>query len=195
MPERRSRAIGGTDDLNIVEKIIHPRYLGVLERERLHDLRRSGLSIRAIASAMNRAPSTISRELNRNTVSTRSYLPYAAHRLSVTRRARPRKPKLVANERLRAYVQAKLKTKWSPQQISHWLIKDFPGAEGMRVSPETIYQGRSTRRSSSMRAGNSPASSGSRTVPWIGGRDCGSARSVRIWSVTFDTSSRETSSP
>ena len=89
---------------------------------------------------MNRAPSTISRELNRNTVSTRGYLPHTAHLLSVTRRVRPRKSKLVANDHLRAYVQTKHNTKWLPLQISHRHIKDFPTAEGMGVSPETIYQ-------------------------------------------------------
>ena len=140
VPERRSRAIGGSVDLNVVEKIIHPRYLGVLEREQLHDLRRSGLSIRAIATTMHRAPSTISRELNRNTVSSRGYLPHTAHRLSVTRRARPRIAKLVADDRLHAYVQAKLSKKWSPQQISHRLVKDFPAVKEMRVSTETVYQ-------------------------------------------------------
>ncbi|MGO8609654.1 helix-turn-helix domain-containing protein, partial [Rhizobium johnstonii] len=49
VPERRTRAIGGSVDLNVVEKIIHPRYLSLLEREQLQDLRRAGLSIRAIA--------------------------------------------------------------------------------------------------------------------------------------------------
>ncbi|WP_442789044.1 IS30 family transposase [Glaciihabitans sp. GrIS 2.15] len=140
VPERRSRAIGGSVDLNIVEKIIHPRYLGVVEREHLHDLHRAGLSIRAIAVVMQRAPSTISRELQRNTVSARGYLPHTAHRLSVTWRARPRTPKVAANDRLRTYIQGKLSRKWSPQQISNRLVKDFPGAKEMRVSTETIYQ-------------------------------------------------------
>ena len=140
VPERRSRAIGGSVDLNIVEKIIHTRYLGVVEREHLHDLHRAGLSIRAIAEVMKRSPSTISRELQRNTVSARGYLPPTAHRLSVTRRARPRTPKIVANDRLRAYIQGKLSRKCSPQQISNRLVKDFPGAKEMRVSTETIYQ-------------------------------------------------------
>jgi len=140
-PERRSRAIGGSVDLNLVEKVIHLRYLGVVEREYLHDLRRSGLSIRQIARKMQRAPSTISRELRRNTVSTRGYLPHTAHRLSVRRRCRPREPKLLANVELGVYVQSKLRKKWSPQQISQRLIKDFPTNREMRVSTETIYQG------------------------------------------------------
>jgi RNase adaptor protein for sRNA GlmZ degradation len=51
-------------------------------------LRRGGLSIRAIAAAMDRSPSTVSRELNRNTLSTRGYVPHAAHRAPVARRRR-----------------------------------------------------------------------------------------------------------
>jgi IS30 family transposase len=96
--------------------------------------------MRQIAVELGRSPSTISRELKRNTVSHREYLPHTAHRLSVQRRKRMRQPKLIANARLRAYVQAKLTKKWSPQQISHRLLKDFPDAPEMRVSSETIYQ-------------------------------------------------------
>lgn len=73
VPKRRSRAIGGSVDLNAVEKVIHSRYVSLLEREQLQDLRRAGLSIRQIAAQMGRSPSTISRELRRNTVSTRGY--------------------------------------------------------------------------------------------------------------------------
>ena len=116
------------------------RYLSLLERERIQDLHRSGLSIRGIAAEMGRSPSTISRELRRNTVSVRGYLPHTAHRLSVTRRARSRQPKLLANVELREFVQSRLGKKWSPQQISNRLAKDFPDAPLMRVSTETIYQ-------------------------------------------------------
>jgi IS30 family transposase len=140
VPERRTRAIGGSVDLNVVEKIIHPRYLGLIEREQLQDLRRSGMSIRQIAAEMGRAPSTISRELRRNTTSTQGYMPHTAHRLSVRRRARPRQAKLAANAELRFYVQARLNKKWSPQQICNRLIKEFPATPEMRVSTETIYQ-------------------------------------------------------
>jgi IS30 family transposase len=139
-PPRTARAIGGRVDLDQVEKLIDPRYLSLLEREQLQDLHRSGLSIRKIAAAMNRSPSTISRELRRNTVSVRGYLPHTAHRLSVTRRARPRQPKLLENAELRTFVQSRLRKKWSPQQISNRLARDFPNAPDMRVSTETIYQ-------------------------------------------------------
>jgi IS30 family transposase len=63
--------------------VIHPRYLSLLEREHLRDLHRAGMSIRKIAAQLQRSPSTVSRELRRNTVSSRGYLPHTAHRLSV----------------------------------------------------------------------------------------------------------------
>jgi IS30 family transposase len=49
-PPRTSRAIGGRVDLDRVEKLIDSRYLSLLEREQLHDLRRTGMSIRTIAT-------------------------------------------------------------------------------------------------------------------------------------------------
>lgn len=138
---RTIRAIGGRVDLEKVEQVIHGRYLSLLDREQIRDLHRTGMSIRKIAAELDRSPSTISRELKRNTVSTtRGYLPHTAHRLSVQRRARPRSAKVIANSELLAYVQEKLKKKWSPEQISNRMTKDFPDRPEMRVSTETIYQ-------------------------------------------------------
>ena len=67
---------------------------------------------------MGRAPSTISRELRRNTVSRHGYLPHNAHRTSAKRRERPRASKLAAAGPLHDYVAAKLAKRWSPEQIS-----------------------------------------------------------------------------
>ena len=47
--------------------------------------------------------------------------------------------KLAACDRLRAVVEDKLELRWSPQQISGWLVEEFPGDPEMRVSHETIY--------------------------------------------------------
>jgi len=126
--------------LERVEQVIDARYLSLLERERLKDLQHGGLSIRQIAVAMGRAPSTISRELRRNTVSRHGYLPHSAHRASVKRRERPRQAKLSLEGPLRDYVTVKLAKRWSPEQISRRLRRDFPHDPGMRVSCETIYQ-------------------------------------------------------
>lgn len=138
--QRKMRAIGGSVDLDKIEMVIDARYLSLVEREQLQDLHRTGMTIRRIAAALGRSPSTVSRELRRNTISTQGYLPHTAHRLSVARRARSRKVKLLTNIELRSYVQAKLAKKWSPQQISNRLIRDFPTTVEMRVSTETIYQ-------------------------------------------------------
>lgn len=133
-------AIGGKVSLARAEQVIHPRYLSLVEREQLRDLWRSGMSVRKVAEVMGRSPSTISRELRRNTVSERGYMPHTAHRLSVDRRRRPRSPKLLGNDALLSYIEEKLNKRWSPQQISHRLRKDFPDSTEMRVSTETIYQ-------------------------------------------------------
>ena len=52
---------------------------------------------------------------------------------------RPKPSKLAACPRLRAVVEAKLELRWSPQQISGWLVEEFPDDPEMRVSHETIY--------------------------------------------------------
>jgi transposase, IS30 family len=137
----RTRYVQGERiDLDRVEQVIHPRFLSLLERERLHDLRKSGMSMRAIAATMGRSPSTISRELTRNSITAHGYLPHGAHRASVQRRLRPKVAKLAGDGPLREYVETRLRRKWSPQQISHRLVKDFPENPEMRVSVETIYR-------------------------------------------------------
>ena len=126
--------------LERVERIIDPRYLSLIDRERVKDYLTQGMSIRKIAAAMGRSPSTISRELRRNAVGNAGYLPHTAHRLSVKRRFRPRPAKLTVAGPLRDYVSAKLAIRWSPEQIANRLIKDHPGDAEMHVCTETIYQ-------------------------------------------------------
>ena len=87
------------------------RYLSFSEREDIAMLRAQGAGVRQIARQVGRDPSTISRELRRN-ASTRTYrLEYRASiaQWHAERRARrPKVAKLVANERLRQYVQDRL---------------------------------------------------------------------------------------
>jgi transposase, IS30 family len=123
-----------------LEKVLDPRFLTLLEREQIADLRAGGASMQAVAAALGRPVSTISRELTRNTEADGIYRPYAAHRAAAGRRARPRPAKLATNRRLADYVQDKLGQRWSPEQISHALREDHPDDGRMRVSTETIYQ-------------------------------------------------------
>jgi IS30 family transposase len=126
-----------------LEAVLHPRFLTLTEREQIADLRAGGASIRAVAAALGRPPSTISRELARNADPDRPegcYRPYAAHRTAATRRARPKPAKLITNQGLADYVQTGLHQRWSPEQICHALLVDHPDDREMRVCPETIYQ-------------------------------------------------------
>jgi IS30 family transposase len=56
------------------------------------------------------------------------------------RARRPKRCLLAINDRLRDLVAEKLKADWSPEQISGWLGKEYPEAEAMRISHETIYR-------------------------------------------------------
>ena len=53
---------------------------------------------------------------------------------------RPKRCKLASAPALSEIVGAKLRARWSPQQIAGWLKRNFPGEMAMQVSHETIYQ-------------------------------------------------------
>jgi transposase, IS30 family len=116
------------------------RYLSVEEREEIAVGLAADESLRSIAVRLGRSPSTISREVRRNSRGRRSYRALAAQGQAQWRAARPKTAKLAGNDRLRDWVQAKLEDKWSPEQISVMLEREFPGDREMRVSHETIYQ-------------------------------------------------------
>jgi hypothetical protein len=87
------------------------RYLSFPEREEIALLKGQGVGVREIAHRLGRAPSTISRELRRNAATRGGKLDYRA---SVAQwkaellAQRPKTAKLIANERLRGYVQDRL---------------------------------------------------------------------------------------
>jgi IS30 family transposase len=122
-----------------VEAVLHPRFLTVAERELIADLHREGRSLRAIGRALGRPASTVKREIDTRAVNGR-YWPYRAQRAWAGSRARPKQAKLVRAGSLREFVVEGLRRRWSPEQICHALVIEFPHDESMRVSPETIYQ-------------------------------------------------------
>lgn len=87
------------------------RYLSFAEREEIAILRALGKGVREIAAELGRSPSTVSRELRRNAATRRGKLEYRA---SVAQwkaelfARRPKTAKLVANPRLREYVEERL---------------------------------------------------------------------------------------
>ncbi len=109
------------------------------EREEISRGLAGGLSIRAIAEGLGRAPSTVSREVNANG-GRRAYRALVTNRAASRRRRRPKERKLAQCPRLRANVEAKLEERWSPEEISGWLARTYPDTPEMQVSHETIYQ-------------------------------------------------------
>jgi len=119
----------------------HPRYLSVDERTIIADLLREGKTLRQIAVALGRSPSTICRELRRNIDAAGPYLPGAADRMATGRVARHRQRRLATDEDLRVVVVELLGKRWSPEQIAHELPERFPDEPRRHLCTESIYQG------------------------------------------------------
>lgn len=113
--------------------------LTLSEREDISRGISAGLSMRLIASQLERSPSTVSREITRNGG-------YAIYRAAVADKAawdraqRPKRCKLACQRPLARIVARQLKSQWSPQQIAGWLKREYPENEDYHVSHETIYK-------------------------------------------------------
>ena len=111
----------------------------LVEREEISLGIGSGESVREIAARLDRAPSTIAREVHNNGGRARDRAVQADER-AYRRARRPKVAKLTRCVRLRIVVESMLSKRWSPQQISARLVVEFPDDLEMRVSHETIYQ-------------------------------------------------------
>ena len=98
-----------------------------------------GLSIRAIARILNRAPSSISREVARNSGGAGYACTFAQQRCYKRRIYSRPQPKLAVGGKLFEQVRAWLHLGWSPQQIAGHLAKLHPDQGALRASHETIY--------------------------------------------------------
>lgn len=104
------------------------------QRCQIEVLKKSGISQQCIAALICVSQSSISRELSRNT-GERGYRHQQAQRKSVERRQATAKPhKMTA--KLIDEIEDKLFLKWSPEQISGWLLVN----QGVCISHEIIYQ-------------------------------------------------------
>jgi len=107
---RRSGGMPPTH-LSVSAEPLSGRYLSFAEREEVALLRVQGHGMRHIARALNRAPSTISRELRRNAATRSGSLEYRATTAqwhSDRSARRPKTAKLAANAALQYYVQDRL---------------------------------------------------------------------------------------
>jgi IS30 family transposase len=148
------RKAGGVPPVSLVEPV-RTRTLNIAEREKILTGITVNLSIRAIAASIDRAPSTVSRELaqhmrhkyirppgdsKQRRVLGWDYSPNVAQRRADAAAARPKVAKLADHPRLRQEVQDRLELEHSPEQIAARLRVEFPDEPEMWVSHETIYQ-------------------------------------------------------
>lgn len=114
-------------------------HLTIEEREEIRAGLSAKMSIRAIARLLNRSPSSISREVNRNR-GKRWYKAVDADRRAWRMAKRTKPCALAVNSKLREFVIEKLQLNWSPEQISGWLKLNMPRRKHMHISHETIYK-------------------------------------------------------
>jgi IS30 family transposase len=117
------------------------RYLSRDERYEIARLLDGGVPAGQIADRLGRSPSTISREISRNShPELGHYLPEHAHTVAWQRQRRPKPSKLANNAALHTQVQDMLDKGWSPEQIAGRLKLDHPDDKTMQISHESIYQ-------------------------------------------------------
>ena len=113
--------------------------LTLAEREDISRGIASGSSIRDIAKGLQRAVSTVSREVARHG-GRPQYRASDADQKAWESALRPKRCLLAIHLKLQKIVASKLILDWSPEQISGWLKIQYPEDESMRVSHETIYR-------------------------------------------------------
>lgn len=109
--------------------------LSLEERCKVAGLHEAGHSIRQIAAALDRSPSSISRELKRNRGKQIGYKPAYAQEQAAARRWKG--SRLERNTELRDLVLERLSRGWSPEQIAGRLTEMKAAT---RISHESIYR-------------------------------------------------------
>ena len=109
------------------------------EREEISRGIAAGRSMRHIAQGLGRSPSTVSREIRRNSGCS-AYRASEAETRAWERALRPKPCRLARHAELRWRVAQKLALQWSPEQVSGWLKQQFSADQSMQISHETIYR-------------------------------------------------------
>jgi len=104
------------------------------ERYQIYVMKKAGHSQKYIAEMINRHPSTVSRELKRNS-GLRGYRPAQAQRLSDNRRKEAYKAFKVTEE-VKKWVETLIRQELSPQQSVDYLVEH----KKLSLHHETIYQ-------------------------------------------------------
>ena len=113
--------------------------LTLQEREDISRGIACGQSLRTLAQHLQRAVSTVSREVARHG-GRAQYRASEADQQAWESALRPKPCLLALHSKLCRIVASKLIEDWSPEQISGWLKQQYPQDETLRVSHETIYR-------------------------------------------------------
>ena len=111
------------------------------EREEISRWLANKIPVAKIAKQIERNPSTIFREIKRNSGKT-GYRAFSASNRAKTAASSRRKwkSKLAKSEKLCEYVLGSLKKEWSPEEISERIKIEYPLDMSMRISHEAIYR-------------------------------------------------------
>jgi len=114
------------------------KHFTIEERETIQLMLWKKKSVRSIAKALNRNPSSVSREINKNrdSLNRRHYIPRTAHVRAVENKSKRGREKKLKNDILRNHVVKHLKLGWSPEQIANTVQERI----GESISHEAIYQ-------------------------------------------------------
>lgn len=113
------------------------KHLSIEERESIQLRLWEKKSIRYISKELNRSPSSVLREINKNYIPHgKRYLPRVANQRALSYRRHRGREERLKNDILREYVIAHLKLGWSPEQIAATAKKETDTG----ISHEAIYQ-------------------------------------------------------
>jgi transposase, IS30 family len=122
------------------DRPVSARFLSQEDRIAIADGLQAKESVKEIAATIGKSFQTVYREIARGAKRDGRYQPWWAHNQALLRRKRPKAKRIVSGSKLWRVIAAKLKVKWSPQQIARFLKRRFPADGSMQVCPETIYQ-------------------------------------------------------
>ena len=118
-------------------------HLTLQERYVIYHLVLYGLSYREIGRRLNRHHTAITREVQRNGpryTDDGVYWHEEAQYYADQRKYKARHCLRRSNLQLVSYVQNKIRSDWSPEEIAGRLCSDYPDSAHMRINTETIYQ-------------------------------------------------------
>jgi IS30 family transposase len=114
-------------------------HLAFEEREQLVQLFSRGYRIRAVARILGRHHTSILREVRKQPWSSFWYSALVGEQRAQKNRELPRRKRKLDYPVLRQLVFTKLKLRWSPEQIAHYLKQRYSHKMTMQVSHESIY--------------------------------------------------------